>query len=442
MTELKHSRSSYLGHLTRLHKEADILIKNKRSVSEAVELQNRFHQSFRKFEDAHYQYLAHVTEEEREELDNSLAAQIKKLKTFDERVQNWSDFQDSHSDASSSLSDIMKKQSLYKLQRKQLLERQKLERERLLFEQRFQEKEIEHEIQKCALEASVLKEECFVNENEEEDILNPSSYAQERIADASLIAQEKNHDVPHSVRERAPNASLFVQERIPPSNFQDDFLKSLSLGVTLPKPELLTFSGTPKDYFKFMKNFETNIVLKISDPSLRLSYLIQFCTGDPKKLIEDCVLLNPQEGYEKAVALLQSRYGRPHIIARSFIDNLTKGPTINANDVTALVQLANELSKCEITLKQLGYKSDLDSTSTISCIVKRLPYSIRAKWVERAYALIEADLEPTFSNLCQFVERRAQNMKMVILNVYFVQKIIICNYVLSLKGWTLHKGAK
>ena len=61
-------------------------------------------------------------------------------------------------------------------------------------------------------------------------------------------------------------------------------------GFNLQKPELLTFNGKPKNYCKFIKNFETNIEGRVSDYRLRLNYLIQYCNGEAKSCIEDCVL--------------------------------------------------------------------------------------------------------------------------------------------------------
>ena len=52
---------------------------------------------------------------------------------------------------------------------------------------------------------------------------------------------------------------------------------TLQEGFNLPKPELMTFYGTPTDYCKFISNFDTNIGTRVSGDRLRLSYLIQYC---------------------------------------------------------------------------------------------------------------------------------------------------------------------
>jgi hypothetical protein len=107
---------------------------------------------------------------------------------------------------------------------------------------------------------------------------------------------------------------------------------TLHEGFNLPKPELLGFNDSSLEYCKFVSNFETNIESGVKDDRLRLSYLIQYCDGEAKRSIEDCVLLKPNEGYKRAREILYSRYGRPHIIARSYIDKLVHGPSLKASD--------------------------------------------------------------------------------------------------------------
>ena len=104
----------------------------------------------------------------------------------------------------------------------------------------------------------------------------------------------------------------------------------------MPKPEILTFNGDPVMYYKFIRCFETNIQDQISDSSLRLSYLIQCCTGEAKESIEDSMIQEPTEGYQRARKILEKRYDRPHIIAHAYIQKLTEGPVLKPNDYKAL----------------------------------------------------------------------------------------------------------
>ena len=183
---------------------------------------------------------------------------------------------------------------------------------------------------------------------------------------------------------------------------------TLQEGFNLPKPELLTFSGNPIDYCKFIKNFETNVESKVSDDQMKLSYLIQYCKGEAKSSIEDCVLLDKQDGYKRARDILYSRYGRSHLIARSYVDKLVYGEPIKASDVDALSALALEMQKCEITLSQLGFVSDIDNSDSLRRIVKRLPTYLRVKWVDVAHSIMESGREPRFSDLSKFIDQKVR----------------------------------
>ena len=67
--------------------------------------------------------------------------------------------------------------------------------------------------------------------------------------------------------------------------------------------------------------------------------------------------------------------------------------------------LAKEMKRCEITLSQLGYLSDLNSTHTIKSIVNRLPFHMKAKWADHAYKILASErVEPQFTHLTKFIE--------------------------------------
>jgi hypothetical protein len=183
---------------------------------------------------------------------------------------------------------------------------------------------------------------------------------------------------------------------------------ALHEGFNLPKPELLTFSGKPTEYCKFIKNFETNIENRVSVDSQRLSYLIQYCYGEAKICIEDCVLLEPSEGYKRAREILYSRYGRPHVITRTYIEKLVEGPQLSASDIKGISNLAMEMQKCEITLSQLGFSCEIDNSQNLRRIVKRLPMHLRSKWVEIAHMINESGREPKFSDQARFVDEKSR----------------------------------
>ena len=87
-------------------------------------------------------------------------------------------------------------------------------------------------------------------------------------------------------------------------------MKKLVVASLLPNSESVTFAGNPLTYYIFMKSFETNVETDTDDYSRRLQLLIQFCVGKAKKVIENnCILLDPEEGYKEAKLLLSERFG-------------------------------------------------------------------------------------------------------------------------------------
>jgi hypothetical protein len=104
---------------------------------------------------------------------------------------------------------------------------------------------------------------------------------------------------------------------------------------------------------------------------------------------------------------LYSRYGRPHNIARSYVDKLVNGNLIKASDTDGLSDLALEMRKCEITLSQLGFNSDINNTDNLRRIVRRLPMHVRRRWVDISHSITQSGREPVFSDLVKFVEERA-----------------------------------
>ena len=76
--------------------------------------------------------------------------------------------------------------------------------------------------------------------------------------------------------------------------------------LDLPKIELLQFSGDCQGYMKFIRNFEACVDTKDITENEKLQFLIQNCTGEAKRCIEDCGLYG-KDGYSKAKEILKNR---------------------------------------------------------------------------------------------------------------------------------------
>ena len=65
------------------------------------------------------------------------------------------------------------------------------------------------------------------------------------------------------------------------------------------------------------------------------------------------------------------------------------------------------MKSCALNSDHMHYKADINSMDMLKRIVMRLPPHLQAKWAEESNKLIEAEIEPEFSHLAGFVERRA-----------------------------------
>ena len=187
------------------------------------------------------------------------------------------------------------------------------------------------------------------------------------------------------------------------------------LNANLPPPEVFKFDGDAKKWASFITSFQAQIGSKVIDPASKLSYLIQYCTGEAKSIIQQCVLLPPEIGYERAIQHLTQRFGSKHMVAGSYIQDLKTGPKVPPNNVEALLKFADQLDTTYIVLSQLEYISDVNSTDTLAQCVKRLPYHLINDWVKQAAKITLNQLrEPQFLDFVKFVQANA-----AVANTYF-----------------------
>lgn len=76
--------------------------------------------------------------------------------------------------------------------------------------------------------------------------------------------------------------------------------QAIKQGPSLPKVELMKFSGDPLEYAEFVTNFRDNIESQVSDESQRLTRLLAQCTGKAKEAIRSCVNLPVGYRYSEA----------------------------------------------------------------------------------------------------------------------------------------------
>jgi len=133
------------------------------------------------------------------------------------------------------------------------------------------------------------------------------------------------------------------------SNNSVQGIVSVLRGLDTLKPELFKFDGNPMYYTRFMMNFEASIKSKrLLGTASKLLLLIQYCEGEARKLIEYCAMLEPELGYKRAKEVPRDNVGRPNVTARAYIDKLSTGSLIKADDVNGLVKRGRDFEECNI----------------------------------------------------------------------------------------------
>ena len=182
-----------------------------------------------------------------------------------------------------------------------------------------------------------------------------------------------------------------------------------ALALTLPQPEVPTFTGNPMDYSRFIRAFENLIESKTSSHSARLYYLVQYTSGEVKELMRRCLAMREDVRYLEAKNLLRKRYGQSYRIANAFVEKLAKGPAIKAENGDALRRFSTLLSSCRKTLKKVGYLNKVENPDTLKAIVGRLPYGLQQRWQDVADDITEnQEREITVKDLNHFIAAKAR----------------------------------
>ncbi|XP_033110916.1 uncharacterized protein LOC117111972 [Anneissia japonica] len=155
-----------------------------------------------------------------------------------------------------------------------------------------------------------------------------------------------------------------------------------------------------------MNNFKINVASKLSNDNIKLQYLLQLCKGKARSCIDSCPLME-SGGYDKALDILRKQFGQPHIILSALMSDMLNRKQISVGDGEALWSLVSVMKKCNVTLTQMGYTSDLKSTSNLLKVQSLLPTALQNKWANVAHDILESS-EPTFLDMLKFVEKQAE----------------------------------
>ena len=154
--------------------------------------------------------------------------------------------------------------------------------------------------------------------------------------------------------------------------------QSIVDSLQLPRRELQTFDGDSLQYWPFIRSFRTTVDAKNIDSASKLSCLLQYCKGSARKILNCCETMDPEDGYVRALEILEDRYGNNYEISQKWIRRITDRP--NLKGPTELREFADDLKCCQQTLKNMGHESELDNAASLQIIWKKQPQYLQDRW--------------------------------------------------------------
>ena len=198
-------------------------------------------------------------------------------------------------------------------------------------------------------------------------------------------------------------ASASVKREDKPDNINYSELVSV---INLPNLELVTFSGDPMDYHSFMAAFDEHVGSTNLLPGRKLSRLVQYTDHNARKAIKPCQAIGGQEGYEQAREILERRFGNDYLVSETIIKSVKNGKPVRSPE--EMQSLADELTNCHLTLKNMKRLEEIDSQTFIVSILERLQPYVRNRWKRQA---LERKREhgryPGFDDFVKFIIKEA-----------------------------------
>ena len=104
--------------------------------------------------------------------------------------------------------------------------------------------------------------------------------------------------------------------------------------------------------------------------------------------------------------LLELRFGQPQMIAKACVGAIIEGPNISNSDREGLREFADCSRTFYETLKVMNALSEMNLSNS-GKMSRKLPTVHQARWRDKVQRIRERGLLPSFKDLVEFVEKRA-----------------------------------
>ena len=179
----------------------------------------------------------------------------------------------------------------------------------------------------------------------------------------------------------------------------------MSTTSDLPHVKVVRFDGSPEKYLTFRQRFKQLVETKPLDDAIIMTRLLQFLDGPALAAVQHYETI--PGGLQKALKVLEDRFGRPYHVVKACVEAMTKGPVIQPNDKQALLHFADMVRANYDTLDAMGYLSEMN-TNNLEKLISRLPKWMQSKFVEHLSKLErKGQTLPSFKGVVEFLRDRA-----------------------------------
>ena len=254
--------------------------------------------------------------------------------------------------------------------------------------------DLDRKIRKIKKLAKSYTQEKVLNPNANNFIPNTQTPSVNHVTLSSKNAEPTHAYTSLQASESIPFTQLFTRQS---SSVYSDYHK-------LPKLNLPTFSGSTLDCLSFWDSYESAIH---RNPSLsevqKFNYLKSLLHGDAAQTIAGFSMTNTN--YEKAISLLQERYGQTHKIIQTYMQALLDIPP-PLNTVDNLRIYYDKMETYVRGLESLGQTDDTYRSLLVPIILNKLPGEIRKNLAreQKSTNWILSDLRPAICDELNIME--------------------------------------
>ncbi len=217
------------------------------------------------------------------------------------------------------------------------------------------------------------------------------------------VAMEQRHEAGNTP---ATNSTFQILQR---QNEISELLIKQQNASQLPPREILVFDGDPLKFNLFMHAFKHCVEDKSTSKGDCMYYLERYTRGRPRDLVQSCLHMSPERGFETAKALLKEHFGDETKVTAAYIDKIHQWPIIRAESVSSLQDYAMFLRGCNNAMHDLQDMRELDMSANLKLVLSKLPFKLRERFRLVAYDIRENQhRRPCFNDVVRFLEHQVK----------------------------------